>query len=141
LKRSIIRPNCRRWTCEICGGRMRDIWAKHLIEVTEGQNLYLFKGSKYDFSRPLGAIIEQNADYAVFNCDKDLIIIANRPILDAKPIPKDKHEAVIREVIGKTWNWETGFRAYISPIHASKNWNLPKEKLEEHIEVEEVLNE
>jgi hypothetical protein len=133
-----IWTNCWRWDCETCGKIMRMQWARHLIQVTKGQQLYLVSAQKWAWGDILGQLIKAQAEYV--KCDmsdwtkhgfwEGFIIITNKPIDNSQSIRAKNREAVIKWHVMKSYDWHR----LISPIHASKVWRIPGDKLSEYIE-------
>ncbi len=129
---------CWRWDCLLCGKIMRKQWARHLIQVTQGQKLYLLRAKKWSWNQILGQLIEAQAEWV--KCDtvelvkrrllNEFIIITDKPIEDSRPIRASNREAVIKRAVMRS----ELLHPLLSPISASGAWRLPKEKLEQYIE-------
>jgi hypothetical protein len=126
-KRSVVRKGnqylsvsffCGRWSCGRCGPRFKQRWVKHIMEVTEGDNLYKMRIELYDWSRVRRALNRAGSNYMKVSSSEGCVLLINRPMPDAGPVSRNDLESLLDRWIPDM--------APSCPVSTSRAWSHSK---------------
>jgi len=105
---------CGRWDCPRCSAFFRKRWTSHLLEVTEGQDVYTLKCGEEDWGRVRRGINRLRADYVRIATENGLTIILNKQHPESRLLLSGEVQGFLEATIPA--------EAETCPISTSRGW-------------------